>query len=310
MKIDRLVGMIMILLDKERIGAKELAKLFEVSPRTIYRDMDAIAMAGIPVRATVGVGGGFEIMKKYKVDRTVFSTADLSALLMGLSGLSGMMRGDDLANALAKVRSFIPAEKARDIELRANQICIDLSPWMGSRKTQRTLEIIKTALQQGRLLAFDYSDRHGNRTERTAEPHQLVLKGGQWYWQGYCHERIDFRLFKLSRMSNLQILKETFTPRAFWQPTLDFEGILETMQTEIKLHIHESLLDRVLEFCPEDAVSPDGERHRTVRFPFIENDYHYGILLGFGDRCECMEPPHVREEVKRRVRNLAAMYGE
>ena len=94
MKVDRLVRIIMILLDKERIGAQELADLFEVSPRTIYRDIDSINMAGIPVRATSGVGGGFEIMQQYKIDRKVFSTADLSTILMGLSGLSNMIRGD------------------------------------------------------------------------------------------------------------------------------------------------------------------------------------------------------------------------
>ncbi|MDN5308557.1 MAG: hypothetical protein PWP16_1920, partial [Eubacteriaceae bacterium] len=128
MKVDRLVSIIMILLDKERISAQELSDLFEVSPRTIYRDIDAINMAGIPIRSTSGVGGGFEIMEQYKIDKNVFSTTDLSAILMGLSSLSNMMRGDDLLNALAKVRSFIPAESAKEIELKANQILIDLSP--------------------------------------------------------------------------------------------------------------------------------------------------------------------------------------
>ena len=93
MKVDRLVSIIMILLEKKRIGAQELADRFEVSPRTIYRDIDAINMAGIPVRSTSGVGGGFEIMPEYKMDNRVFSTAELSALLMGLSHLSGMVRG-------------------------------------------------------------------------------------------------------------------------------------------------------------------------------------------------------------------------
>lgn len=88
MKVDRLISIIMILLDKERIGAQELADMFEVSPRTIYRDIDAINMAGIPIRSTSGVGGGFEIMPQYKVDKKVFSTTDLSALLMGLSSIS------------------------------------------------------------------------------------------------------------------------------------------------------------------------------------------------------------------------------
>ncbi len=187
MKVDRLISIIMILLDKKRIGAQELAAMFEVSPRTIYRDIDSINMAGIPVRGASGVGGGFEIMQQYKIDRKVFSIADLSAILMGLSSLSNMIRGDELVNALAKVRSFIPADRAKDIELKANQICIDLSPWMGNRNSQSYLEIIKIALQESRLLSFEYADRYGNKTVRTAEPYQLELKSSHWYWQGYCH---------------------------------------------------------------------------------------------------------------------------
>ena len=132
MKADRLVSIIMILLEKKRVGAQELADLFEVSPRTIYRDMEAISMAGIPVRSISGVGGGFEIMPGYKVDQKVFSADDLSALLMGLSNLSGMIRCDELVNALAKVRSIIPAEQSGTIELKASQVRIDLTPWMGS----------------------------------------------------------------------------------------------------------------------------------------------------------------------------------
>lgn len=174
MKVDRLISIIMILLDKKRIGAQELADMFEVSSRTIYRDIDAINMAGIPVRSTSGVGGGFEIMQNYKVDSKVFSTADLSAILMGLSSLSNMIQGNELVNALAKVKSFIPADRAKDIELKANQISIDLSPWMVNRNIQPYLEIIKTALQESKLLSFEYADRFGNKTVRTSEPYQLI----------------------------------------------------------------------------------------------------------------------------------------
>jgi len=308
MKIDRLVSIILTLLEKERIGAQELADRFEVSPRTIYRDIDAISRAGIPVRSTAGVGGGFEIMQKYKIDRKVFSAADLSAILMGLSSLSNMIRGDELVSALAKVKSFIPAGSAKDIELKANQIFVDLSPWMGNRNIQPYLEVIKTALHESKLLSFEYADRYGNKTARTAEPYQLVLKNGHWYWQGYCYKRNDFRLFKLSRMSNLQMREEVFTPRDYQNPQLDFTEAVETMQTKIKIRIHKSALDRVLDFCTEEHVSPDGDEHYIVRFPFIENDYYYNVLFSFGDKCECLEPPHIRAEMKRRIRDIAALY--
>jgi len=308
MKIDRLVSIIMILLDKERTGAQELADMFEVSPRTIYRDIDTINMAGIPVRSIPGVSGGFEIMPNYKIDKKFFSTADLSAILMGLSNLSAVMRGDELVNALAKVKSFIPADREKEIEFKTNQIHIDLSPWIGNRNIQAYLKIIKAALQESRLLSFEYADRYGNKTARTAEPYQLILKSSHWYCQGYCRKRNDFRLFKLSRISNLKMQGEAFTPRDYQKPILDFSEILETMQIKIKIRIHKSIIDKVLDYCAYEHFSSDGDEYYIVNFPFIENDYYYNILFSFGDKCECLKPLHIRSEMKRRIHDIAVLY--
>lgn len=308
MKVDRLLSIIMILLDKERISAQELADMFEVSLRTIYRDIDAIDLAGIPIHSTSGVGGGFEIMPNYKIDKKVFSAADLSAILTGLSGLSNMIQGGELINALAKVKSFVPADRAKEIELKVNQIYIDLSQWMGNSNIQPYLDMIKTALQESKLLSFAYVAHHGNKAVRTVEPYQLVLKSSHWYLQGYCHKRNDFRLFRISRMSNLQIQEETFTLRDFQKPQLEFTEILSAMQTEIKIRIHKSIMDRVLDYCAYENFSPDGAEHYIVSFPFVENGYHYDILLSFGDKCECLEPLHIRTEIKRRIHEIAAIY--
>ncbi len=310
MKVDRLVSIIMILLEKKRIGAQELADMFEVSPRTIYRDIDAINMAGIPVRSMPGVGGGFEIMQEYKIDKKIFSKSDLSAILMGLSGLSSMIRGDELVNALAKVKSFIPVDVAKDIELKANQIYIDLSPWMNNTDIQPQLESIKMALQESRLLSFEYADRYGNRTSRIVEPYQLVLKSNRWYFQGYCYKRNDFRLFKLFRISDLHVQEQFFIPRDYQKPQLDFGDMLITMQTEIIIRIHKTIMDRVLDYCTYEHFLSDGDEHYIVRFPFIENDYYYNILLSFGDKCECLEPLHVRTQMKLRIQNIAALYKD
>jgi len=308
MKIDRLVSIIMLLLDKKRISAQDLANMFEVSPRTIYRDIDTITMSGIPICSTSGVGGGFEIMQNYKIDKKVFSSADISTILMGLSSLSNMIRGDELVNALAKVKSFIPADRAKDIEFKANQVLIDLSPWMGNRNIQPYLEMVKTALQESRVLSFEYADRFGNTTTRTAEPYQLVLKNSHWYWQGYCYKRNDFRLFKLSRTYNLHVLDEYFTPRDSIKPQLNIDEILDTLQTTITIRIHKSVMDRVLDYCAYEHFLPDGDEHYLVTFPFIENEYHYNILFSFGDKCECIKPLHIRSEIKRRVHDIAAIY--
>ena len=114
---------------------------------------------------------------------------------------------------------------------------------MGSGSIPPYLESIKTALQESRLLTFEYVAHHGIKTARTVEPYQLVLKSSLWYLQGYCYRRNDFRLFRLSRMSNLQIQKKTFIPRDYPKSTLAFAEILETMQTGIKIRIHQSVMD-------------------------------------------------------------------
>jgi len=144
--------------------------------------------------------------------------------------------------------------------------------------------------------------------ESTRIQHQLMLKNSNWYWQGYCLKRNDFRLFKISRISNLQIEEAFFKPRDYQKPQLDFSDILETLQTKIKIRIHQSVMDRVLEFCAHEHFSPDGNEYYIVSFPFIENDFYYNILFSFGDKCECLEPLHIRTEMKRRIHDMATLY--
>jgi predicted DNA-binding transcriptional regulator YafY len=168
--------------------------------------------------------------------------------------------------------------------------------------------MIKGALQQSKLLSFEYLNRNGNKTARTAEPYQLVLKSSHWYLQGYCYTRNDFRLFKLSRISNLQIQEECFTPREYQKPQLHFSDIADTVPTKIKIRIHQSIMERVLDYCTYEHFSPDGDEHYIVHFPFIENEYCYDILLSFGNQCECLEPLHIRAEMKRRIGDIAALY--
>ena len=163
-------------------------------------------------------------------------------------------------------------------------------------------------MQENRLLSFEYIAHHGNKTARTVEPYQLLLKSSHWYLQGYCQKRHDFRLFRLSRMADLQMQEKAFVPRDYQKPVLDFAEMLETMQTKIKIRIHQSVMDRVLDYCSYEDFSPDGDDHYLVSFPFIENEYHYDILLSFGDKCECLEPLHIRTEMKRRIHDIASLY--
>lgn len=308
MKIDRLISIITLLLDHRRISAQALADRFEVSLRTIYRDLDAIGRAGIPIRAIPGANGGYEIMPQYKADKKTFSAEELAALLTGLSGLSGVVGSQELVHAFTKLNSMIPPEHAQEIRGRAGRFLFDRSTWAGTPQTDAVFEIFRTALDTGRPVAFAYISTKSRASSRVVEPYRLVLKGASWYLYGFCRERQAFRLFRLSRIQEPVILDESLPPRDYVEPELEFGDTLASLQTDILLRIHPSILDRVLDCCPYDRISYEGG-HCLVRFPFIENDYYYDMLLSFGSRCECLKPERVRAELKRRIRELAELYG-
>lgn len=310
MKTDRLVGIVLLLLARGRVGAQELAERFEVSPRTIYRDIDAIGMAGIPIRSVAGVGGGFEIMPEYRLDAGVFSTEDLATLLMGLTGLSRTVRGAALTRARAQVERLVPADQAADVAAQTDQIWIDPTPWVDDGTARADWDLVRTAVQERRPIRFAYVGHRGAQTDRTIEPYRLIWKGSHWYVHGYCRTRAEVRLFRLSRMAELRWGEGTFDPRPHRPPELDFTAWLAERQERIRLRVHGSVLDLVLETCAREDVTPDGPDHWLVSFPFVENDYHYGRLLALGDRCECLSPPHVRAELRRRALAVAGLYED
>ena len=308
MKVDRLVSIIMLLLEKKKVSAEALANTFEVSKRTIYRDIDSICMAGIPIRATSGVGGGFEIMPNFKIDKNVFTEDDLSTLLMGLSSLSSIFRGDDIIHAMSKVKNFIPSEQADAIALKSGQICIDVNPWTTNPFVKDYLVKIELALEERHLLSFSYIGRQGNAIPRTVEPCQLVFKNSSWYFYGFCHLRKDYRLFKLSRIIDLKVCDESYIPKDFPSPILNADEISNSLKIFITLRIHKSLLERMLDYCSFNQFTPDGDSHYIIHFPFIDRDYYYDMLLGFGEKCECLEPANVREKLLKKISYLSTMY--
>jgi predicted DNA-binding transcriptional regulator YafY len=298
----------MVLLERKKISAVKLAEMYEVTPRTIYRDLETLNLAGIPIITYPGVNGGVGIMEEFKIDKKLFTTSDIATLIMGLGSISSTMSSDDIINTLAKVKGLIPDEQIRDIELKANQITIDLAPWIGNKNLKPNLEKIKTALNDNKLLTFNYSDRNNKKTSRKVEPYRLVLKESNWYLQGYCDSRQDFRIFKLTRIGELEVLEDTFTPRELDALVLGAWEHIEKRISSIKLLVHESLRDRITEFCGEENIEECEENKLLVNFPFVEDDLGYGLLLSFGDKCECLEPANVREELTRRIKNMLKVY--
>lgn len=299
----------MILLERKKISATKLAEMFEVSPRTIYRDIETINLAGIPIITYPGINGGIGIMEEYKIDKKLFTTSDIASLLMGLGSISKAMTNDEIINTLAKVKSLMTDEQIRDIELKSNQITIDLTPWVGNKDLQRDLAKIKRALDEKKYLSFGYYDRSGKKSSRKIEPYRLVLKESHWYLQGYCPSKEDFRVFKLSRILELEILDDTFSPQEFDTKSLGAWDYIEKKMIKIKLLVHESLRERMVEHCGEDNIHSYEDHKLIVDFPFIEDEFGYNLLLSFGDKCECLEPAHVRDEIICRIKNLLRVYN-
>lgn len=308
MKIDRLITIIMVLLNCEKITAPKLAEMFEVTPRTIYRDIDTIAQAGIPIVTTTGIDGGISILPSYKVDKKFFSSEDIQSLLMGLSSIETTLPSSELLGIKEKLKNLLPAERTKDILLKSNQITIDLTTWMGNKKFIATLEKLKEALNLNILVKFDYYNLKGSKTNRIVEPYQLILKESYWYLQGYCTEKNSFRTFKLYRISNLQLLSMAFIPRDFTPLPLSGKGWVDKQLIHIQLRIDASLLEKMIELCGEDSIQPADNNTFIVNFPFVPDDMGYNLLLSFGDKCECLSPKLIREEFANHINKLYSIY--
>lgn len=310
MKIQRLIAILTVLLQTDHMPAPRLAEKFGVSVRTIYRDVQALESAGIPIVTTPGLHGGIGILEQYKIDKKLFTSQDISTLLTGLHTVSGSISDATLNQTLEKIRALIPEDQVRAIELDARKLYIDMTPWQQNPEIVAHLATLQQALDTNRLLRFAYQTLRQERSLRTVEPHQLVLKESQWYLRGYCRDKGDFRVFKLRRMAAVQVLDETFAPREFPARLNDFKDWFHERMIEIELLMHPTLREAMLDRCREEDITPwpDGRLH--IRLNFVESDLGYGYLMQHGDKCECIAPAHVRAELVRRIDALRRVYPE
>jgi predicted DNA-binding transcriptional regulator YafY len=309
LKIDRLVSIIIILLERKKISASELAEMFEVTPRTIYRDIEAISLAGIPIVTYPGVNGGIGIMDEYKIDKKIFTKSDVETLLIGLSSMSSAFSKEEIKYTLAKIKGLFPEEHIKEIELKSNQISIDLTPWIGNKDLKSNLEQIKKAMNDKKILSFNYFDSKGKKSNRKVEPYQLVLKESNWYLQGYCISKQDFRIFKLSRISDIKVIEESFITREFNLKSLGSWDYIEKNIIMIKLLVDESLREKMIEQCGEENIKRYKNNKLLIDFPFINDDFGYNLLLSYGDKCECLEPINIRNELIRRIKSMLDKYS-
>lgn len=304
MRLERLLAIVLFLLERNKVQAKELAEMFNVSVRTIYRDITAINQAGIPIVTKTGAAGGLSIMKEFRLSKNIFTINDLSSILLGLTTISETFTDEKLQVALSKMLSLVPEKKQQEIFFRANQIVIEPFSWLGNKKVlQEQLVLIKRALDQQKVLTFAYINSLTAQTHRTVEPYKLLFKDNAWYLQGYCLQKAAFRVFKLSRITELKVA-QSFT--ALRTPPVVFQSFSEAMTKKtipIKLLINQAVLSQFLDLCGPENIEAVNETSYYAYFDFIEDDYGYGILLSFGDKCVCLEPAHVRQEMMNRLRS-------
>lgn len=308
MRLQRIVAIIFLLLQKEKITAKDLAERFEVSIRTIYRDIDCISAAGIPVMAFSGTGGGICIMKEYKLEKGFFSSADLASILMGLGFLSDSLFDEQLKFTLEKIYAFIPKTQQQSVMQEAGMVSLDMKAWKGHATSQDLIKKLHLALKNRQTITFDYCKANGLVSKRIVEPHHLAFKEQHWYLIGYCLSQASFRNFKCSRISNLHVNSCQFKQRKV--PPL-IEKFTQTMAEKIiriKLRIHASILDEVLQYCSKDCIVKEDEEYYLVDFRFIDDHYGYSILMSFGEHCECLEPASIRQELIHKLKNTLFLY--
>ena len=296
MKMERLIGILSILLQRDKVTAPELAEQFEVSRRTIQRDIESLCQAGIPIATAQGTGGGISILEGYRVDRTVLTTPEMQAILAGLQSLDSVSGTRRYAQLMEKLSA---GSGGRD-----SHILIDLSSWYKTSLSPK-IEAIHSAIRQHQTIRFTYFSPRETAL-RTIEPYDLVFQWSSWYVWGWCQTRQDFRLFKLNRMTDL-VPGEPFTPRPAPPPDLSAERIFPAKYQVTVLFDPACRWRLVEEYGPDSfTIQPNGKLRFTWGFP--DADSVLSWVLTFGEGAELLEPAELRLRLAALTATLARRY--
>lgn len=301
MKIDRLIGILSILLQQDQVTAPYLAEKFEVSRRTINRDIEALCKAGIPVATFQGKNGGISIMEGYKVDRTLLTSKEMQSILTGLRSLdsiSGTNRYQQLMDKLSAGNKVCSAD---------GTIMIDLASYFKSSLAPK-IELIQKAIEDHRRIRFTYYSPKGEGI-REIEPYLLVFQWTSWYVWGYCLKRQDFRLFKLNRMLSPKRSEEPFEPRERPPYRADpEEAFPPAFKAEILFEAG-AKWRLIEEYGPESFTQMDDGR-LLFQFGFADRENLFSWLLSFGGQAKLLKPDCLREELGLLLKKMAEQYSE
>ncbi len=297
MKLDRLMGILTLLLQNDRITAPELAKRFEVNRRTIGRDIEALCQAGIPIVTYQGCGGGLSIAEGFRLDKSVLTQEELSSLMAALKGLGSVTEKSKLENTLDKLSSQAV------LSLR-EPIIIDLASHYKGQLTEK-ITGIKQAIRESKLIAFDYYYEKGE-TRRIIEPYFILFQWSSWYVFGFCQSRQDWRMFKLLRLWNLSICDEEYLPRPIPEEKQNFNARF-TDDIKLTALFERSQRYKLIETYGLDCYT-ETEQGLLLEIGFTQEEYMVNWLLGFGGKVKVIEPEYIAEALKSAAEAILKCY--
>lgn len=303
MKIDRLIGILSILLQQKKVTAPYLAEKFEVSKRTVNRDIDTLCKAGIPIVTEQGHNGGISIMEGYRIDKTLLTNDDMRSILTGLKSLDSISGTNKYRLLMDKL-----SVKSNDnmSTLSSNEhIMIDLSTWHKSSLSPK-IELIQSAIDNSETVSFHYFSPSGE-SKREIEPYLLLFKWSSWYVWGYCLKRNDYRLFKLNRLSELKRERQISEKHPRKVPDLSSENIFPSTFT-IKAIFKQDMKWRLIDDYGTDSFNEldDG---RLLFTRGCSDKYNlFTWLLTFGTSVELLEPENLRSEFSDLAQKISEIY--
>lgn len=302
MKTDRLIGILSVLLQEEKTTAPALAERFEVSRRTIQRDIEDLCRAGIPIRTLQGMGGGISIMEGYRMDRTILTSRDMQMILAGLRSLDSVSGSSYYSRLMEKIRAG-----SSDFISGRDCLLIDLSSWYKDSLAPK-IGTLLDAIEERHLVSFRYYAPSGE-SDRTVEPCFLIFRWSSWYLWGYCRDREDFRLFKLNRMDRVLKTDMRFEGREAEVPDLSGEKIFPGRIRVKALFDPDQKWRLIEEFGPESfRETEDGRLLFTADYTDLDSLTSW--IMTFGNKAELLEPAEAREMVTRTVKRMAEIYRQ